>query len=69
MKKSVALRLAAIPAFVAATTGSAMAALPTEVSTAITGAQTDLLSLLSMLTTAGIAIWAGTVLYNRFKVR
>lgn len=69
MKKSVALRLSAIPAFVVATSGAAHAALPTEVTTAITTAQTDLLSLMSALTLAGVAIWIGRLIYNKFKVR
>lgn len=60
-------RLALIPAFVAAATGSAMAALPEAVTTAVTTAQTDLLALFGALTTAGVAIWVGKLIYNRFK--
>jgi len=49
--------------------GAAMAAVPEAVTTAITGAQTDLLALLAALTTAGVAIWVGRLIYNKFKVR
>lgn len=49
--------------------GSAHAALPEGVTTAITTAQTDLLALFSALTAAGVAIWVGRVIYNKFKVR
>lgn len=41
MKKSLALRLAAIPAFVLATTGSAMAALPADATAALADMKTD----------------------------
>lgn len=45
------------------------AALDTAVTTAISSAQTDLLSLMTALTTAGAAIWVGRLIYNKFKVR
>jgi hypothetical protein len=69
MKKQTALRLGAIPAVVMASVGSAHAALATEVTTAITSAQTDLLALMGALTTAGVAIWVGRLIYNKFRVR
>jgi len=49
--------------------GAAHAALPEGVTTAITGAQTDLLALFGALTAAGVAIWVGRVIYNKFKVK
>lgn len=57
MLKKTALRLAAIPAFVVATTGSAMAALPEAVSTEIDTYKTDALSALALILAAGVAIW------------
>lgn len=47
----------------------AHAALDAAISTAITGAQTDLLSLMGALTAAGVAIWVGRVIYNHFRVK
>ena len=47
--------------------GSANAALDAAVTAAITTAQTDLLALFSALTAAGVAIWVGKLIYNRFK--
>lgn len=41
MKKSIALRLAAIPAVLAVSAGSAMAALPAEVTTALADMKSD----------------------------
>lgn len=67
MSKKTALRLAAIPAFVSA--GAAHAALDAAVTTGITTAQTDLLALLAALTTAGIAVFVGRVIYRYFKLR
>lgn len=57
MSKKIALRLASVPAFVAATTGSAMAALPEGVSTEITTYKTDALAALALILAAGVAIW------------
>lgn len=57
MLKKTALRLAAIPAFVAATTGSAMAALPEGVSTEISTYKTDALAAMALILAAGVAIW------------
>lgn len=62
-------RPAAASALLLSLLGSAHAALPAGVETAIEGVQTDLLALLAALTTAGIAIWVGTVIYRRFKVK
>lgn len=62
-------------AFVAAVTGSmllgsnvAHAALATGITDAIDDAQADMLSLLTALTLAGVAIWVGMVIYRKFKV-
>lgn len=56
-------------AVAALSTGAAMAEVPAEVTAAIASAKTDLLSLLAGLTAAGVAIWVGSVLYNRFRVK
>lgn len=47
----------------------AHAALDEAVTTAITTAKTDLLALLAALTTAGVAIWVGRLIYNKFRVK
>lgn len=57
MKKTLVLRLAAIPAFVLATAGAAHAALDPAVTAAVTAYQTDMLALYALLITAGVAIW------------
>ncbi|RSY39787.1 hypothetical protein DAH74_23750 [Sphingomonas koreensis] len=57
MKKYTAIRLAAIPAFVLATAGSARAALPSGVDTAITAAQTDMLAAIGLVIGAMVAVW------------
>lgn len=57
MRKQIALKLAAIPAFVMATAGTAMAALPTEVETAIDSAKTDMLSAIGLVIGAMVAVW------------
>ena len=57
MSNNLKLRLAAIPAFVLATTGAAHAALPAEVSTAITGYQTDATTAIGLVMAAGVTIW------------
>ncbi len=49
--------------------GQAHAALPTEVTTAITGAQTDMLALYTALTTAGAALFIAGLIYRRFKLK
>lgn len=61
-------KLAAVAA-PAGLVGSAHAALSTEVTTAITTAQTDLLALYAALTGAGVAIWVGRLIYRKFVVR
>lgn len=48
---------------------SSHAALSTEVTTAITTAQTDLLALYAALTAAGVVIWVGRLIYRKFVVR
>lgn len=45
------------------------AAIDAAVTTAITGAQTDLLSLTATLTGVGVAIWVAMLIYNRFKAK
>lgn len=57
MPKAVALRLAAIPAFVLATSGAAHAALPEGVTTAITAAGADLTTAATAIIVAMIAFW------------
>ncbi len=47
----------------------AHAALSTEVTTAITTAQGDLIALFAALTTAGVAIWVARLIYRKFAVR
>ncbi|TXH90781.1 MAG: hypothetical protein E6Q78_03080 [Rhodoferax sp.] len=62
-------KIAAFGASVALLGSQAHAALSTDVTTAITAAQTDLLALMGALTTAGVAIWVGRLIYNKFRVR
>lgn len=57
MGKKLALRLAAVPAFVLATAGAAHAALPATVSTAITEYQTDATTAIGLIMAAGVVIW------------
>ena len=57
MNKKLALRLAAIPAFVAASAGSAMAALPADATTAIETAGADLVSTAGLILTAMVGFW------------
>lgn len=57
MNKKLALRLAAIPAFVAATTTAAMAALPADATLAITTAKDDLLTTGGLILTAMVGFW------------
>jgi hypothetical protein len=58
MKKSVALRLAAVPAFVAATTGSAMAAVPANVTAALSDLSADSLTVAGIVLAAIVAVFA-----------
>ena len=57
MLKKTALRLAATPAFVAATAGTAMAALPAGVTTEVDTYKEDALAALALILAAGVAIW------------
>lgn len=57
MTKKIALRLALIPAFVAATSGSAFAALDPAVPAAITAYQTDATTAIGLIMAAGVVIW------------
>lgn len=57
MSKAIKARLAAIPAFVLATTGAAHAALPAGVSDAIDSAQTDMLAAVGLVIGAMVAVW------------
>ncbi|MDH0496300.1 major capsid protein [Comamonas aquatica] len=57
MSKAIQARLAAIPAFVLATVGTAHAALPAGVSDAIDSAQTDMLAAIGLVIGAMVAVW------------
>ena len=57
MKKAILIRLAAIPAFVAATTGSALAALPETITTDVAAAKADMLAALAIVISAMVAVW------------
>ena len=57
MGKKLALRLAAVPAFVLATAGAAHAELPAGVSAAITTYQTDATTAIGLIMAAGVVIW------------
>ena len=58
MKKSIALRLAAVPAFVAATAGTAQAAVPAAVTTALADLSTDSLTVAGIVLAAIVAVYA-----------
>jgi hypothetical protein len=58
MNKALKMRLAAIPALVLATGGSAFAALPTGAAEAIDAYRTDVVAVFGLLIAAGIAIFA-----------
>ncbi len=62
-------KLSLILAPVAVLASQAHAALPSEVTTAITNAQTDLIALFAALTAAGVAIWLARVIYRKFSVK
>ena len=66
MNKITALRLAAIPAVVLATMGSAHAALPTEVTAAITTAGTDMVAAVTAIIIAFVAFWGLKKLASKF---
>lgn len=57
MARNIKVRLAAIPAVILATTGSAFAELPAAVSTEIATYKTDALAALALILAAGVAIW------------
>lgn len=58
MKKSLKLRLAAVPAFVASAMGAAHAAVPVNVSTALTDLQADALTVAGIVLAAIVAVYA-----------
>lgn len=58
MKQSLKMRLALVPAFVAATTGSAFAAVPAEVTTALASIGTDALAVATVVLLAIVGIYA-----------
>ena len=58
MKKSLQLRLAAIPAVVMASAGSAMAAVPADVTTALGDLKTDALAVATAVLLAIVAVYA-----------
>lgn len=60
MRKQLALRLAAVPAFVAATAGKALAAVPEGVTTELSTAKTD-------VGTIGVAVFGIAVAIIIFK--
>ena len=57
MKKAIALRLAAIPAFLLATSGAAFAALPASIATDVGEAKVDILAALALVIGAMVAVW------------
>ncbi len=57
MNKKFALRLASIPAAVAASVGTAQAAIPVGITTAITDTGVDLVAGMTAVTLAFIAFW------------
>lgn len=61
--------LAALAAPMLAVVGPAHAELPAAVTTAVTTAQTDMVALYTALTGAGVVIWVGRLIYNRFRVK
>lgn len=65
MTKKLTLRLAAIPAFVLATTGAAHAALPTGVADAVTAYQTDATTAIGLMMAAGVVVWGLLVLKRK----
>lgn len=65
MSKNLTLRLAAIPAFVLATSSSAHAALPTGVSDAVTAYQTDATTAIGLMMAAGVVVWGLLVLKRK----
>lgn len=67
---SIKQALIAFFAFAMAMIGTAAhAALDAAVTTAITDGKTDLLALMTALTTAGCAVWVARLIYRHFRVR
>lgn len=66
MKRSIARRLAAIPAFVLATMGAAHAEVPAGVTTAIAATGTDLVTTITAVIVAFIAFWGLKKLAQKF---
>jgi hypothetical protein len=66
MNKVTALRLAGISAAVLASMGSAHAALPTEVTTAITTAGADMVAAITAIIVAFVAFWGLKKLASKF---
>lgn len=62
-------KLAAVAALGGAAVQSAHAELPAAITTAITGAQTDMTTLYTSLIGVGAAIWVLRVIYRKFAVR
>lgn len=58
MLKATFVRLAAIPAFIAASAGSAIAAVPADVTTALSDIKTDALTVAGVVLVAIVAIYA-----------
>ncbi|MDH6594344.1 hypothetical protein M2165_004233 [Variovorax sp. TBS-050B] len=56
-RKNLALRLAALPTVALAAIGTAHAALPENVSTAVTAYQTDATTAIGLIMAAGVTIW------------
>ena len=63
------LMLSVLTVLLSAFPALSFAALDAAVETGITAAKTDLLALLAALTTAGIAVFVGKVVYRYFKLR
>ncbi len=57
MKKKLLARLAVVQAAALLAAGAAHAELPTAVTTAITGYQTDALAAIALVMAAGVTIW------------
>lgn len=57
MSKAIKARLAAIPAFVLATVGTAHAALPTGITDAIDESKTDMTTAIGLVIGAMVVVW------------
>lgn len=58
MSKALKIRLAAVPAFVLASVGTAHAAIPAEVTTALDALSTDALTVAGIVLAAIVAVYA-----------